>query len=93
MLAMQHRVQSNGRESVARALGQTFATVQHLTDLVIAWGSRKLKKLGDQPEPAKTGTGVLLLVKHSFRVTARFVGNLGDAYYEWYETLKARRRE
>jgi len=89
---MLHRPKSDGREPVARALGQTFATVQHLTDLVVAWGSRKLKQVGDQPEPAIPKKGVLPLVKRSLRVTARFVGNLGDAYYEWYEKLKARRR-
>lgn len=88
---MQHRPNSDGKEPVARALGQTFATVQHLTDLVVAWGSRKLKQVGDQPEPAKSKKGVLPTIKRSLRVTARFVGNLGDAYYEWYEKLKARR--
>ncbi|MFH0851907.1 MAG: hypothetical protein V1876_04130 [Candidatus Peregrinibacteria bacterium] len=88
---MQHRLKSDGRETVARALGQTFATVQHLTDLLIAWGSRKLKQVGDQPEQMKPKKGVLPMVRHSMRVTARFVGNLGDAYYEWYERLKSRR--
>ncbi|MDO8469016.1 MAG: hypothetical protein Q7S29_04635 [Candidatus Peribacter sp.] len=88
---MQHRSASDGKETVARALGQTFATVQHLTDLVVAWGSRKLKQVGDQPDPAKPRKGILPTLKRSLRATARFVGNLGDAYYEWYERLKARK--
>jgi len=88
---MQHRSQSDGREPVARALGQTFATVQHLTDLVIAWGSRKLKKVGDEDESRLGRKGILGRLRHFGRVTARFVGTMGDAYYEWYEKLKARR--
>ena len=76
---------------MARALGQTFATVQHLTDLVFVWGSRKLKKVGSDPEPQSGRKGILGRLRHSGRVTARFVGTMGDAYYEWYEKLKARR--
>lgn len=91
-IVMQHRPKNSGRETVARALGQTLATVQHLTDLVVAWGSRKLKQVGEMPEPAAPKKDVLFWIRHSARVTARFVGNLGDAYYDWYEKLKARRR-
>jgi len=88
---MQHRQNLDGKETVARALGQTFATVQHLTDLVVAWGSRKLKQVGDRPEPVQSKKGLLSMACYSLRATARFVGNLGDAYYEWYEKLKARK--
>jgi len=88
---MRHRTVSEGKPTVARALGQTLATVQHLADLLVVWGSRKLKRMGDRPEPVKLKKGILPIVGHAFRVTARFVGNLGDAYYEWYEKLKARK--
>lgn len=90
---MNHRQESDGKPTVARALGQTLATVQHLADLFVAWGSRRLKQAGDQAEPVVPQKGVLPLVRRSLRVTARFVGNLGDAYYEWYERLKARKKE
>lgn len=90
---MQQQRTSDGKPTVARALGQTLATVQHLADLFIAWGSRKLKKVGESPEPAKRRKGVLPVLGHAARVTARFVGTLGDAYYDWYERLKAERKE
>ncbi len=88
---MQHRDKSDGSETVARSLGQTFATVQHLTDLAIAWGSRKLKQAAGGPVPASARRGALGWLKRAGRGTARFVGTMGDAYYEWYERLKARK--
>ncbi|MDD5103353.1 MAG: hypothetical protein PHX93_03050 [Candidatus Peribacteraceae bacterium] len=88
---MQHRPNSDGKETVARALGQTFATVQHLTDLAIAWGSRKLKQVGSGAE-STASKGVVPILKRFGKSSARFVGTMGDSYYEWYEKLKARKR-
>ena len=90
-VAMQHRPKSDGREPVARALGQTFATIQHLADLTFEWGSRKLKNLGSDSASRSACKGLLGCLKHAGRIAARFVGTMGDAYYEWYEKLKARR--
>lgn len=89
---MQHRPKSDGTETVARGIGQTFATLQHLTDLAIAWGSRKLKQVGTPSDSAPAPKGTVALLKRIGRRSARFVGTMGDAYYEWYEKLKARKK-
>jgi len=89
---MQCRSTRDGREPIARALGQTFATLQHLTDLGFAWGSRKLKQAGGGAESSPVQKGVLSLLKRLGKRLARFVGTMGDSYYEWYEKLKARKR-
>lgn len=88
---MHHRTVNDGKPTVARTLGQTLAIVQHLADLLVEWGSRKLKQVGDTSEPRKPQQGVLSFLRRTARSTAGFVGNMGDAYYEWYEKLKARR--
>ncbi|ALM09834.1 MAG TPA: hypothetical protein DEB30_02240 [Candidatus Peribacter riflensis] len=88
---MQNRSSSSGRDSVARTVGQTFATLQHLMDLTFVWGSRKLKQVGGEPAEQTKRKGAVALLKRSGRATARFLGTMGDAYYEWYERLKARK--
>jgi len=88
---MRHRTVSEGKPTVARALGQTLATVQHLTDLLVVWGSRKLKRMGEAPEPAGRERGLLPLTRRVLRSAVGFVGDMGDAYYDWYEKLKARK--
>lgn len=80
------------QEPVAHALGQTFATIQHLTDLTLSWGFRKLKRVSRGPEGKVRGRGVLPVLKRTGLSTLHFLGAMGDAYYEWYERLKTRRR-
>lgn len=82
----------NGKEPMARAIGQTFAALQHLTDLALTWGFAAMKKASAAP-PAQapvmrkgiraTATRAVLRVLH-------FVGSTGDAYYEWYGRMKRR---
>lgn len=79
------------QEHVAHALGQTFATIQHLTDLTLSFGFRKLKRVSRGPEGTVKGRGVLPVLKRTGMATLHFLGVMGDAYYEWYERLKARR--
>ncbi len=88
---MHHRTVSDGKPTVAKALGQTLATVQHLADLLVEWGSRKLKEVGSSPESSTSRKGFFPLLRRGARGTAGFLGDLGDAYYEWYEKLKARK--
>lgn len=87
---MQHRIETDGKEPVARRVGQTLATLQHLTDLLVAWGSRKLQAAAGT-EALPPPKGAVAWIKRSGRMTARFIGTMGDAYYEWYEKLKARK--
>ncbi|OIO53678.1 hypothetical protein AUJ46_04380 [Candidatus Peregrinibacteria bacterium CG1_02_54_53] len=88
---MQQRSSRDGKEPIARALGQTFATLQHLSDLAFAWGSRKLKQAGSGAE-ANVQKGIWSKLKRVGKRSARFVGTMGDAYYDWYERLKAQKR-
>ena len=82
---------AKNQQSVPRAIGQTLATIQHLLDLALDWGFRKLRKVGEKPLPQAKGHGVFAFVKKSAVVTAKFLGSAGESYYEWYEKLKAER--
>ena len=82
------------RETVPRAIGQTAATLQHLADLFIDWGFRKMKKAGEVPVMAsKSGSRTVRAVKKVVRPALRFLGSMGESYYEAYEKLKAKRTE
>lgn len=80
----------NGRD-IPRAIGETLATVQHLADLVLDWGFRKLKKMGERPFPKRMKGRVLPHLRRTTLTAAHFVGAMGEAYYEWYGKLKARK--
>lgn len=79
------------QEHVAHALGQTLATLQHLADLTLSWGFRKLKKISAPDDGERRGKGVLPFLRRAGWRSVSFLGSMGDAYYEWYERLKARR--
>ncbi|MFH0770422.1 MAG: hypothetical protein V1926_03520 [Candidatus Peregrinibacteria bacterium] len=75
-------------QKTARTVGQTLATVQHLFDLSIGWGFRKLKNIEATGETQKKKSGCLHTpVKIALSVLS-FVGRTGDAYYEWYGKMK-----
>ena len=80
------------REQVAHALGQTLATLQHLTDLTLSWGFRKLKRISAPDDAVRRRKGVLPFLKRAGWRTASFLGSMGDAYFDWYDRLKARRQ-
>ncbi|MDD5751364.1 MAG: hypothetical protein PHS73_02490 [Candidatus Peribacteraceae bacterium] len=92
---MTPQVSSDGKkhETIPRAIGQTAATLQHLTDLVIDWGFRKMKQAGKVPVVEKRGSKTVRTVKTVARPVLSFLGSVGESYYEWYEKLKARRAE
>lgn len=81
-----------GHEPVARALGQTLATIQHLLDLGLSWGFKSLKKVSAPVSPADAKVGCAARIKRAGRRALHFFGAAGDSYYEWYEGLKARRK-
>lgn len=79
-------------QSVPRAIGQTLATLQHLADLVVDWGFKKLRRAGEYPlSERKKGNKVLGTVGKSAQFVARFLGSVGESYFDWYEKLKARK--
>jgi len=82
-----------GKEPVPRAIGQTLATLQHLTDLAVDWGFKKIKKVGEQPLEKKEEKKLLGFVKKVSLPVLKFLGTTGEAYFDWYEKLKARRAE
>ncbi len=79
-------------ETVPRAIGQTAATLQHLADLFIDWGFRKMKKAGEAPVTPRPQTRTVRAVQKVVRPALRFLGSMGESYYEAYEKLKAKRR-
>jgi len=82
-----------GKRDVSRTLGETFATMSHLADLAIDWGFKKMKKVGEAPVTCGKASHPLCYVKRVTQPVLRFIGSMGDAYYEWYEKLKAKRVE
>jgi hypothetical protein len=79
-------------QSVPRAIGQTLATFQHLFDLAVDWGFRKLRRVGEHPLPEKKGKRTLVgFAGRVFKSAVGFLGSLGEEYYAAYERLKAKR--
>ncbi len=76
-------------QKTARTVGQTLATVQHLIDLGVSWGFRKLKNV-EGTEEVRTMKNAKCLQKplRIARSVVAFIGRTGDAYYEWYGKLK-----
>lgn len=82
---------SSGKRDVSRTLGETLATMSHLADLAIDWGFKKMKNVGEAPVTCGKASYPLCYVKRVTQPVLRFIGSMGDAYYEWYEKMKARR--
>lgn len=92
---------SKGGEKLSHAVGQTLATLQHLTDLTLDWGFKKMKSVGQSPAFTQAEVGaskkgihqvIPALKKYGLR-TLSFLGSVGDSYYDAYEKLKAKRAE
>jgi len=82
-----------GREPVPRAIGQTLATLQHLADLALDWGFKKIKRVGESPIAKSEEKKPLGVVKKVSLPVLRFLGTMGESYYDWYEKLKAGRQK
>lgn len=68
--------------SWAKAVGYTFAHLQHGMDKATEWGLQRMRESQERPASAK-GTG-----KTSGNPVLRFLGESGEAYYRVYESLK-----
>ncbi|MDD5075408.1 MAG: hypothetical protein PHO54_06115 [Candidatus Peribacteraceae bacterium] len=88
-----HTSPAIGREPVPRAIGQTLATLQHLADLAVDWGFKKIKKAGEMPIAKNEERKPLGFVKKVSFPVLKFLGTMGESYFDWYEKLKAGKRK
>lgn len=71
------------KKSLAKRLGAGLARVQALGDDVINLGFRSLKNVGSG-KPKKQGA-----VGKAMRSTARFLGEMGQEFYQKYDQIKS----
>jgi len=79
------------KQSVAHHIGKGLAFVQHVIDLGMDWGFKKLKTVnfaseGDDQAARSTR------MKRTAGVVVRFFGDLGDSFYTEYENFKKKRK-
>ena len=80
---------------VARVLGKGWAHVQHGMDRVIQWGMHRIKVASapdavvEVPTPKKTA---IRRIGSGVRTGLRFLGTLGETYFDEYEKLKRKKR-
>ncbi len=73
------------KPSAAKTIGRGLAYIQDTVDLAVSWGFNKMKKLKVKEEDKSQAAS---LFKKGLNKTFRFVGELGESFYEEYEKLK-----
>ena len=80
-------------QSCSTILGYGLAHVQNTIDTVCDWGFQKMREAGNQPvAKKKSEKKVVATAKRGVKSTLRFLGSAGEAYYDRYEELKARKK-
>lgn len=88
---MEKKQQRDPASAVAKGVGNTLAHVQDLADLLIGWGFRTLRKVGETHEEKQQNRTVMSRLLHVGRRSLGFLGTLGQSYYDRYEELKRKR--
>lgn len=78
------------KQNIAERLGETFAVLQHGTDLIAEWGIKKLREV-EKTQPPKDKTSPRGKIMTWTRNTISFFGAVGDTYYEKYEEAKRKK--
>lgn len=76
--------------TLASLVGKSAAIVQHGLDKVIEWGFAKIKETSDTSEKriSKIKNKHLSRAAKIGRVSLRFLGEAGQAFYRTYDELK-----
>ncbi len=79
-------------QTIAERLGETFAVLQHGTDLIAEWGIKKLREVEktNPPKNLKSAGGKAMMWT---RNAMSFFGTVGDVYYEKYEEAKRKKNK
>ena len=82
------------KKSVPQKIGSTLAVFQGLCDDLMQFGFKKLKQAGKKkPGPKKDVKTVIGKSKKYARLSAGFLGEIGDSFYKTYEEIKARKKQ
>ncbi|MDP3975834.1 MAG: hypothetical protein Q8P95_02860 [bacterium] len=77
-------------KSLGSTIGKGLAYLQDTVDVGINWCFRSLKNAQvkeEDPEPWKRNS------KKALNVVTRFLGDVGESFYEEYEVMKAKRQK
>lgn len=76
---------------ISKFIGIAFAQVQHIVDLGLEWGVKKLQSI---PEDENTITNPQIIHQKVLKMGKnglKFIGQIGVSYYEEYKRLKTKK--
>lgn len=78
------------KHNTASAIGSFFAHFQSMIDDLLNWSFRKLKDVSkDDPPQSKEDPKMTAKIQKTAKKLGKFVGDMGESYYQEYEKLKA----
>lgn len=84
----------NKKNSAAEKTGSALAHIQSFVDDIFQAGFKGLKNISaEKPKKAPSDHSTSEKVFDGLRKTAGFLGQAGEAYYQKYEELKAKRAQ
>ena len=76
---------------LSRTLGKLLASTQSIVDDLVSLGFKKMKSAAKEAPPAKEPETLKEKGASALRQAAGFLGDTGEAFYEHYEKLKAKK--